>query len=66
MLENARVFTLVTNTLAKDKEISDRWRGFPDVASSRHLANRVEPEVVDALVEAVATAIRAFPTAIMR
>ena len=41
------------NTLAKDKEISDRWRGFPDVASSRHLANRVEPEVVDALVGAV-------------
>jgi len=48
-----RLFTLVTNTLAKDKDISDRWRGFPDVASSRHLANRVEPEVVDALVSAV-------------
>ncbi|MFT4080261.1 M3 family oligoendopeptidase [Rhodomicrobium sp.] len=51
--ENVRLFTLVMNTLAKDKEISDRWRGFPDVASSRHLANRVEPEVVDALVAAV-------------
>ena len=50
---NARLFTLVMNTLAKDKEISDRWRGFPDVASYRHLANRVEPEVVDALVKAV-------------
>jgi oligoendopeptidase F len=50
---NVRLFTLVMNTLAKDKEISDRWRGFPDVASSRHLANRVEPEVVDALVTAV-------------
>ncbi len=50
---NARLFTLVMNTLAKDKEISDRWRGFPDVASSRHLANRVEPEVVAALVKAV-------------
>ena len=50
---NARLFTLIMNTLAKDKEISDRWRGFPDVASSRHLANRVEPEVVDALVKAV-------------
>jgi oligoendopeptidase F len=43
--ENLRLFTLVTNTLAKDKEISDRWRGFGDVAQSRHLANRVEPEV---------------------
>ena len=50
---NLRTFALVTNTLAKDKEISDRWRGFKDVADSRHLANRVEPEVVDALVSAV-------------
>ncbi len=50
---NLRTFTLITNTLAKDKEISDRWRGFNDVAASRHLANRVEPEVVDALVDAV-------------
>ncbi len=50
---NVRLFALVMNTLAKDKEISDRWRGFPDVASSRHLANRVEPEVVAALVQAV-------------
>jgi oligoendopeptidase F len=50
---NARIFTLITNTLAKDKEISDRWRGFKDVAESRHLSNRVEPEVVDALVSAV-------------
>ena len=51
--ENLRLFTLITNTLAKDKEISDRWRGFNDVAASRHLANRVEPEVVDALVASV-------------
>jgi len=51
--ENLRVFTLVTNTLAKDKEISDRWRGFTDVADSRHLANRVERDVVDALADAV-------------
>ena len=48
-----RVFALITNTLAKDKEISDRWRSFEDVADSRHLANRVEREVVDALVAAV-------------
>ena len=46
-------FALITNTLAKDKEIADRWRGFADVADSRHLSNRVEPEVVDALVKAV-------------
>ena len=54
--ENLRVFTLITNTLAKDKDISDRWRGFADVADARHLANRVEPEVVAALVSAVRAA----------
>jgi oligoendopeptidase F len=48
-----RTFTLITNTLAKDKEISDRWRGFEDVADARHLANRVEREVVEAMVSAV-------------
>jgi oligoendopeptidase F len=51
--ENVKLFTLVTNTLAKDKEISDRWRGFKDIAAARHLSNRVEPAVVDALVAAV-------------
>jgi oligoendopeptidase F len=54
--QNLRGFTLITNTLAKDKEISDRWRGFRDVADARHLANRVEPEVVEALVQAVRAA----------
>jgi oligoendopeptidase F len=53
---NARVFALVSNTLAKDKEISDRWRKFEDVADSRHLANRVERSVVEALVAAVTQA----------
>jgi oligoendopeptidase F len=53
---NLRVFALITNTLAKDKEIADRWRKFADVADSRHLANRVEPEVVEALVAAVTEA----------
>ena len=51
--DNIQVFTLITNTLAKDKEISDRWRGFNDIADSRHLANRVEGPVVEALVDAV-------------
>jgi len=54
--DNVRLFTLITNTLAKDKEISDRWRGFKDVADSRHLANQVEAEVVDALVSSVRAA----------
>ncbi|HSG95601.1 MAG TPA: M3 family oligoendopeptidase [Afifellaceae bacterium] len=53
---NLRTFTLITNVLAKDKAIADEWRGFADVAGARHLANRVEPEVVDALVSAVRAA----------
>ncbi len=56
--DNLKLFTLITNVLAKDKEISDRWRGFEDVADSRHLANDVEREVVDALVDSVR---RAYP-----
>ncbi len=51
--QNARLFALVTNTLAKDKEIEDRWRGFARPISSRNLANFVEDEVVDALLSAV-------------
>ncbi|MFM9152168.1 MAG: M3 family oligoendopeptidase, partial [Methylocystis sp.] len=51
--ENLSIFTLITNTLAKDKEISDRWRGFQDVADARHLSNRVERNVVEALAKAV-------------
>jgi oligoendopeptidase F len=54
--ENLRLFGHITNTLAKDKSISDRWRGFKDIADARHLSNRVEPEVVAALVEAVRAA----------
>ena len=54
--QNLRLFTLITNTLAKDKAISDRWRGFNDVADARHLANRVEGPVVDALEKAVVDA----------
>jgi oligoendopeptidase F len=54
--QNIDAFALITNTLAKDKEISDRWRGFADVADARHLDNRVEREVVEALVSAVRAA----------
>ena len=53
---NARLFALVTNTLAKDKEIEDRWRAFKRPISSRNLANFVEDEVVDALISSVRAA----------
>ena len=51
--DNEKLFTHITNVLAKDKEISDRWHGFKDIADSRHLENSVEREVVDALQSAV-------------
>ena len=53
LTQNQRLFTHITNVLAKDKEISDRWRGYKDIADSRHMANSVEREVVDALEKAV-------------
>jgi oligoendopeptidase F len=54
--DNVRLFALITNTLAKDKEIEDRWRKFPRPISSMNLANLVEDEVVDALIAAVRAA----------
>ena len=50
---NIRLFSLVTNTLAKDKEIVDTWRRYPRPASARNRSNMVEDGVVDALVDAV-------------
>ena len=54
--EHARVFALITNTLAKDKAVEDSWRGFKGPASARNLSNYVEDEVVEALVGAVKSA----------
>jgi oligoendopeptidase F len=51
--QNIRLFSLLTNTLAKDKEIIDVWRRYPRPGSYRNRANMVEDEVVDALVNAV-------------
>ncbi|MBE9603444.1 M3 family oligoendopeptidase [Acetobacteraceae bacterium H6797] len=51
--EKIKLFGLITNTLAKDKEIIDTWRKYPRPGSSRNRANMVEDEVVDALVAAV-------------
>ncbi|MBX3457334.1 MAG: M3 family oligoendopeptidase [Candidatus Paracaedibacteraceae bacterium] len=47
------IFTMVTNVLAKDKEIDDRWRKYSHAVASRNLANQVEDEVVEALAIAV-------------
>lgn len=53
MAANEKLFALITNTLAKDKEITDQWRHYPAPASARNRANMVEDEVVDALTAAV-------------
>jgi len=54
--ENISLFSRITNTLAKEKEIEDRWRKMPTPQYGRHLANQVEPEVVEALRNAVVAA----------
>ncbi|PZX16049.1 oligoendopeptidase F [Palleronia aestuarii] len=55
---NLRTFARVHNTLAKSKEVEDRWRKMPTPQTGRHLANHVEPEVVEALRNAV---VGAYP-----
>ncbi|MCE2926898.1 MAG: M3 family oligoendopeptidase [Rickettsiales bacterium] len=51
--EKAPLFALITNTLAKDKEIEDQWRGFKQPISSRNVSNYIEDNVVDALIGTV-------------
>jgi oligoendopeptidase F len=53
---NIKLFSRVHNTLAKEKEIEDRWRKMPTPQTARHLSNDVEPEVVAALRNAVVAA----------
>ncbi len=55
---NVKTFARVHNTQAKEKEIVDRWRGMPTPQTGRHLSNQVEPEVVEALRNAV---VNAYP-----
>ena len=54
--DNVKTFARVHNTQAKEKEILDRWRGMPTAQTGRHLSNQVEPEVVEALRNAVVAA----------
>ncbi len=54
--QNIKLFARVHNTLAKEKEIEDRWRKMPTPQTGRHLSNHVEPEVVEALRNAVVAA----------
>ncbi|MDA9246520.1 M3 family oligoendopeptidase [Rhodobacteraceae bacterium] len=51
--KNITLFSRITNTLAKEKSIEDKWRKFPNPQFSRHLTNDVEEEVVKALRDSV-------------
>ncbi|MDO6726307.1 M3 family oligoendopeptidase [Cognatishimia sp. 1_MG-2023] len=55
---NIKTFARVHNTQAKEKEVLDRWRNMPTAQHGRHLSNHVEPEVVEALRNAV---VNAYP-----
>ncbi len=54
--KNIKLFARVHNTLVKEKEVEDRWRKMPTPQTGRHLSNHVEPEVVEALRNAVVAA----------
>ncbi|MEL6607863.1 MAG: M3 family oligoendopeptidase [Pseudomonadota bacterium] len=54
--QHVKLFARVHNTLAKEKEIEDRWRKMPTPQTGRHLSNHVEAEVVEALRNAVVAA----------
>ena len=56
--ERASNQALALNTLAFEKQVEDRWRRYDHPAQSRHLANEVDADAVDALEQAV---VEAYP-----
>ena len=54
--ERTPTLALCLNTLAFEKQVDDRWRKYASPAASRHLANEVDADAVEALVEAVTEA----------
>ena len=56
--DNQRLMTRINNTVIKQKELDDKWRGYERPVSSRNVANEVEDEVVKALTD---TVTEAFP-----
>ncbi len=59
--ENKHIFTIVTNTLAKDKQIIDELRGYKKPITSRNISNQIEDEVVDCLVDTAVKNYRNIP-----
>ena len=56
--KNQRLMTRINNTVIKQKELDDKWRGYERPVSSRNVANEVEDDVVKALAD---TVTEAFP-----
>ena len=54
--KNIKLFSRIHNTLIKEKSIQDKWRKMPTPQTARHLSNDIEPEVVEALRNAVTSA----------
>ena len=58
LADRSSIQALVLNTLAFEKQVEDRWRRYDHPAQSRHLANEVDADAVDALEQAV---VEAYP-----
>ena len=56
--ERTPPLALALNTLAFEKQVEDRWRKYPNPSASRHLANEVDADAVEALEAAV---VEAYP-----
>ena len=56
--ERTPELALSMNTLAFEKQVEDRWRKYPTPAASRHIANEVDADAVEALEAAV---VEAYP-----
>jgi oligoendopeptidase F len=59
LAERSPVLALSLNTLAFEKQVEDRWRKYPTPAASRHIANEVDAQAVEALEAAV---VEAYPS----
>ena len=57
LTSHSRTMALILNTIAKEKAVDDKWRGFADPVSGRNLANDVADEVVAALVATITEAM---------
>jgi oligoendopeptidase F len=57
--ERTPILSLALNTLAFEKQVEDRWRKYPTPAASRHIANEVDADAVEALEAAV---VEAYPS----